>query len=386
MTKTSLTTHYFDDPLGGLGDRQWDEMAGDHFYSSAFWLRLCTSERAGPFGGVHVEVPGGGRAAVPVIAVGDDPHPNTRWDTLLAARGLPSPPPHGTLVGQLRGYLAHVLSTPDAAPEAAAAELLAAVRSAAAPVPAGERAQVALYLTTPDVLRLQAAGVTSPPVALAADAWIEIPAGGWEAWLASLGSSHRARRIRSEVRKFEQAGYRIRQQPLSEAYEDVARLTAATVHRYGKRADVAANTEAFRKQGLLAGPRAQVLLCDHDDGTPPVACCLYYRAGDTVYLRAVGFEYDRLRGAAEYFNLAYYIPARLPGVRMLHAGMSTPDGKALRGAQLRPLWLLDLSERSVLAGHADQVSAHNAAFRERLAGTSPAVARSLRTELWQTLF
>ncbi|MGI8665410.1 MAG: GNAT family N-acetyltransferase [Jatrophihabitans sp.] len=376
---------YFADPLGGLTDPEWDELAGDRFYSSAFWLRLCGFEGGGVAGGVHLDLAGGGRAAVPVIAVGDNPHPNCQWGRLLAARGLPSPPERGILVGQRRGYLAHLLASPAADRASAAAGLLAAVRAVRPPLGADAPARVALYLTTPDVLALRAAGVRSLPVALAADAWIAIPPGGWDAWLQSLGSRHRLRRIRSEVRRFAQAGYRVWRCSLRESYRDVARLAVQTEHRYGKAADLAGYTEAFRQQGEFAGDRAEVLLCGVDDG-PPVGCCLYYRDDDTIYLRAVGFDYDRLRGAAEYFNLTYYLPAQLPGVRWLHAGMSTPDGKALRGAELRPLWLLDLTEDSVLERHPEQVLAHNAAYRTDLAASSPAVAGALRTELWDADF
>lgn len=378
-------TDYFADPLGGLDDNQWDEMSRGRFYSSAFWLRLCALEGGAVFGGLHVDLPRGGRAAVPVMAVGDDPHPNCRWGDLLAARGLPSPPGRGILVGQLRGYQAYLLASEGADPATVAARLLAEVRSAHPTVPKDATARVALYLTTPDVLALREAGVRAMPVLLATDAWIEVPPGGWDAWLDSFGSSHRVRRILSEVRRFDQAGYRVEHRTLSEAYADVARLAFQTEQRHGKADSIDPYLEGFRLQGKFAGARAEVLLCAYDDG-PPVGCCLYYRDGDTVYLRAAGFDYHRLRGAAEYFNLCYYAPARLPGVRWMHAGIETPDGKALRGATLRPLWLLDLSGDSVLERCGDEVRAHNAALRAELAGASPAVAAALRTEMWETFF
>jgi hypothetical protein len=384
MSDSSPGADYFADPLGGLGAKQWDEMARDRFYSSAFWLRLCDLEPGGTSGGLHVAVPGGGRAAVPVIAVGDDPHPNTRWRDLLTPRGLPSPPDRGLLVGQRRGYLAHLLVSEDADTTAAATALLDEVRSCHPPVPGDAPSRVALYLTTQDVLALREAGVRAMPVGLAADATIEIPEGGWDAWLASLGS-HRARRIRSEVRSFQRARYRVEHRTLSEAYADVARLAFQVEQRYGKAESIDPYLTGFRLQGEFAGPRAEVLLCAYDGG-PPVGCCLYYRDGDTIYLRAVGFDYHDLRGAAEYFNLAFYLPAQLPGVRRLHAGIATPDGKALRGAKLQPLWLLDLSRDSVLDNHQDEVRAHNAAFRADLASISPAVAAAMPADRWETFF
>jgi hypothetical protein len=373
---------YFADPLGGLAEAQWDELADGRFYSSAFWLRLVALEPGAASGAVHAPLAGGGLAAVPAAAVSgpdDLGNPHLRWTDLLAERGLPSPPPRGLLIGQRRGYLAHLLHTPGTDPQTAASALLDAVR--AVPLPVDGAARVALYLTTPDVLALRAAGVRTMPVALAADAWIGIPPGGWDAWLASRSPKLR-RRVRLETRAFEAAGYRIERRPLPEVYAEVGRLTAHTERRYGIPADQDAYIEAFRKHAELAGDRAEVLLCAVGD-EPPVGCVLYVREGDTVYLRAAGFDYDRLRGVGEYFNLTYYTTARLPGVRWLHAGIGTPDGKALRGAELRALWLLDLSEDSPLLGRDDEVLAHNAAFHSRLAELSPAVAKALVERDWK---
>jgi uncharacterized protein len=383
MSSASAAASCFADPLGGLPATEWDQLAGSRFYSSALWLRLCAMSPGSVSGAVHTPLSGGGRAAIPVAAVDSEPNPFCRWHDVLTSRGLPAPPPQGILVGQRRGYLAHLLSTPGAGQAEVAAELLAAIRALKAPEDRPQAVQVGMYLTTPDVVALRTAGVETMPVALSADAWIEIPPGGWDAWLESLGSSHRQRQVRNEVKKFGRAGYRVRSMTLGEAYGDVARLMAATGRRYGQSPDVAALTDSLRRQGELAGQRARVLLCAKE-AAPAVGFCLYYRLGDTVYGRAVGFDYEQLNSAAEYFNLAYYIPARLPGVRWLHAGIETPLAKALRGARLRPLWLLDLSPGSELAGRDDEVLAHNRAFLNELAGSSPVVADALESDLWAT--
>lgn len=383
-------TDYFKDPLGGLDDADWEQMTEDRFYSSAFWLRLVALEPGAVSGGIHVNLSGGGRAAVPVAATGEDgvSNPHLRWHHLLTERGLPSPSAAGVLVGQRRGYLAHILTTPGADRVEAAGVLLEAMRSLPDPVgPAGARtgpARVAMFLTTPDVLALREAGVRALPVALAADAWLRVPPGGLDEWLESMGSAHRRRRVRSEIRRFGQAGYRVEHHVLRDAYTHVGRLAARTEQRYGIDGSADAYVEAFRRHAELAGDRAEVLLCSYGD-EPPVGCCLYVRDGDTVYLRAIGFDYERLRGAAEYFNLAYYIPARIPGVRRLHAGIATPEGKALRGARLRPLWLLDLTAGSPLEGQDAQVLAHNASFLSRMVESSPAVARAVGSEEWTML-
>lgn len=370
---------WFADPLGGLDDGAWDELAEDRFYSSAFWLRVCDLEGGGVAGGVHVALPGGGRAAVPVLAVDDAGHPNARWGDLLAARGLPSPSPRGLLVGHRRGYLAHLLSTPGTDRVEAAAAVLAAVRHADLPV-RDAPARVALYLTTADVRAFRAAGIASLPVALGTDAEIEIPDGGREAWFGSLGS-HRARRVRSEARRFQQAGYRVEHRTLADSYEDVARLAFRTEQRHRGATDPAPYVAGFRRQGELAGERAEVLLCSLPEG-PPVGCCLFFRHRGTVYLRAVGFDYERLAGAFEYPNLAYYAPADLPGVRRLHAGIESPEAKVLRGATLRPVWLLDLTEGSPLEACEAQVRAHNEGYRASLAAIGPHVAAAVDSDEW----
>ncbi|MFJ9036725.1 GNAT family N-acetyltransferase [Streptomyces sp. NPDC102406] len=378
----TATTDTFADAIGGLGDTEWNRLADDRFYSSALWLRVCALDPGGVSGAVHVTTPAGDRAAVPVAAVTDEPTPDLRWHDMLTARGLPAPEPGGLLIGQRRGYLAHLLTSDGADRVEAAAEVVDAVRAVRSPLHAGAKfARVAMYLTTADVTTLRAAGVRTTPVALKTDAWIEIPPGGFPAWLDSL-SAHRARRIRSEIRKFERAGYVLEHRTLTESWQDVARLLARSFLRYGRAVDVAPMAESFRRQGELAGARAQVVLCSRS-GEEPVGFCMYYRCGDTVYLRALGLDHERLVSAAEYFNLTYYMAARLPGVRRLHAGTETAEGKALRGATLRPLWLLDLTEDSPLAGYDDEIRAHNRALLTRLRDSSPAISGALEYELWE---
>ncbi|WP_285703123.1 hypothetical protein [Microtetraspora sp. NBRC 16547] len=47
------------------------------------------------------------------------------------------------------------------------------------------------------------------------------------------------------------------------------------------------------------------------------------------------------------------------GARWVHAGIESTEAKALRGAELRPLWLLDLSRDSPLTDQAEVVRAAN---------------------------
>jgi uncharacterized protein len=371
----------FSDPLGGLPDEVWDEMAGERFYSSALWLRLCALASGSTSGGLHVDLPGGARAAVPVAAVDHEPNPNSRWHDILTAGGLPSPQPQGILVGVRRGYLSHMIATPGADRAVAMEHLLSAVRAIPAPGRDGPPAHVAMYLTTEDVQLLREVGVDTMPVALNTDAWIEIPDSDWDCWLSRL-STGRRNSVRREMHRFEDAGYDVEETTLREAYPHVARLLARTELRYGRSPDVDALVRSFHAQGELAGDQGRVLLCSRG-GRPPVGFCLFYRWGDTLFLRAVGFDYDELQSVGEYFNLAYYIPGKLPGLRWMHAGISAQEVKAARGAVLRPLWLMDLSENSVLAGLDEEIRAYNTSFLSKLRDSSPIISRALDSELWE---
>ncbi|MEV6942378.1 peptidogalycan biosysnthesis protein [Streptomyces sp. NPDC051172] len=385
------TPAVFDSPTGGASAVEWEDLAGGRLYSSYDWLRFCATDIGGTTmtGAVHTE-----DGAVPVTAIVDEPNSFYQWHTQLAAKGLPAPSPAGLLVGQRRGYQTHLLTRVGVSSEKAAAGLLHGVRETAASlsenpllpgIGAGPVPAVASFLTTGDALALRAAGVRTTPVLLTTDAWVSVPEGGWAEWLRSLPSKGRRDSVKQEVKAFEAAGYTLTQAPLSECYAQAAGLLADTQKRYGHPFDLAVLTESFRLQSVAMGEKAQVLFAARP-GERPVGFSLFYVHGDTLSVRAVGFDYERLvRGAAEYFNLVYYASVRIAvenGLRWIHPGIESPDAKALRGARLRPLWLLDVSEESVLAGHDAEIRAHNAEKVTELAAISPAVAKALQTDLF----
>jgi len=385
----------FADVLGGLSADIWDELAAGRLYSSASWLRFCAADVGGrtTTGAVHVSGTAGA-AAVSVTAVQDETNAFYQWHTQLTERGLPSPDPVGILVGQRRGYQAHLLTSGDVSPESAASALLDrldhlradVVGSGILPsVTGGSTPCVAGFLGTRDVLALRAAGVPALPVLLTTDAWIPVGPGGWAQWLQSLPSKGRRDSVKQEIKAFARAGYQIRRSPLSECYREAAELLAATQRRYGHPYDLDVLAESFRRQAIAMGSAAQVLFCARQ-GESAVAFCLYYIFGDTLFVRAVGFDYPQLRGAAEYFNLVYYEPVRIAadhGLSWLHLGIESADAKALRGARLRPLWLLDLAQDSVLVDHSDQIRVHNTTALRQLRDSSSAVAKALDADLYR---
>lgn len=370
--------------LGELGAQAWDRLAGEHFYSTAAWLELCAMHGGGVPGAVVQFANGEPSAAVPYAALSAPPPALYRWNDLLLERGLPALPADGLLVGPRQGYETNFLVAPGHDRVAAIAQLVLELRERSTDIArgGGGDACVAMYLPTEDVHALRAAGVSSPPVLLEADAWLELPGGGWDAWLGSLPSKRRVN-VRREVRAFSEAGFTVVRMALEECHEQLPALVRCTQSKYGDAGETADWLALLRMHVAAMGSAAQVALCLRDDGTL-VGFCLYYVWGDTLYLRWAGFDYDRLAGAAEYFNLLYYsqimVAAQL-GVRRLHAGIKSLEAKALRGAQLRPLWLVDLAQDSVLSRHGDEVRAHNRLVHERLAADGR-TRSALRAGAW----
>ncbi|MEV4170457.1 GNAT family N-acetyltransferase [Nonomuraea sp. NPDC049709] len=352
--------------LAGLTPAAWDELAGPHFYSTSAWLRFCAAE----YGGSGDAVVRDG-AAVPYVELTGPPAlPLYRWTEQLAARGLPAPPPAGLMVGPREGYQTHFLGAPEGVPA-----LIEELRARAAGRPC-----VAMYLPTSELELARRAGVTAPAVVMDADAWTAVD--GWPGYL----SSKKRYRIRTGRRAFEDAGYKIRHLPLADCVDLLAVPASKTLAKYGIDSEPEVERVALNSHAVHMGAAARVALCCRDGGDP-VGFCLYYVGTDAIFLRWAGFDYDRLSGAAEYGNVVLAAQLDLAaelGLRWVHAGLKSYEAKALYGAKLRPVWLLDLSPDSVLNAAADQVRQHNASFYRRLS-EDPRTASALDPETWRSI-
>ena len=189
-----------------------------------------------------------------------------------------------------------------------------------------------LAAVAPDLLRLR----------LAPEAEIMLEGTSPEAYLASL-SGDRRRRIRHEMRAFAAQRYVCSAEPLTDVWREAAELAFNVERKYGGRLDRDVVERALRVQAEAFG-RVGVTFTARSGGAL-IGMCLAYRWGDALYDRLVGFDYGRLRGAFEYFNLTYYRPIEHcyeHGLRRLHLGLGAYRAKMLRGAVLRPLWALVL--------------------------------------------
>lgn len=365
--------------FAGMEPAVWDELVGSHFYSSSVWLQHCASYSGAGCSAVAFSM-NGQTAAVPVAHFTEPPPANYHWHDILRGRGLPAPAPVGTLVGPRQGYQANLLGLAGDGARATtlAAGLVREARRAAATWSGAASPCVAMYLTTADVRLLREAGVQTLPVLLEPDAWIEVPAGGWEAWLASLTSKRRVM-IRHEVRRFAEAGCEIAHARLADWQDSLVPASVSMAEKYRMNQGPEYFSAELKRYVYYTGDVARVAVCTQGEDEP-LGFCVYYAWRDTVFLRWSSFNRALLTGSTEYFNVAFYSQVKLAGelgLRWLHAGKKAVEAKVLRGARLRPLWLLDLSENSVLHGHDKRIREHNArllAALERHNVTSRALA------------
>jgi hypothetical protein len=362
--------------LGGMTAPEWDGLAGRHFYSCADWLGFCAADFGQEGAAAVSHRDGVPVCAVPYVRADDSLFGSYRWHDLLTGAGLPAPSPEGLLVGPREGYQTHFLGAAQASADELA-DVVYLLRAAA------DRTCVAMYVTTDDAMALHDAGVTTTPVLLEADAWIELPDSDWSTWEESL-SKNRRKIVRRDVRRFQEAGYRIEQAPLPECWHLLGGIASATQAKYGHETSPDIELKSLRNHALQMGDAARTSLLYRSDDEL-VGFCLYYSWQDTVTLRWLGLDYDRLTGAQEYFNLCYYTQiehAAERGTRWLHAGVKSSDAKAVRGARLRPLWLVDLTEDSVLAEADEAIRLHNASRYEQLKA-DPMTADALDDEAWR---
>ncbi|MET8806320.1 GNAT family N-acetyltransferase [Streptomyces sp. NPDC004546] len=197
-----------------------------------------------------------------------------------------------------------------------------------------------LYVTDAAAAELADACGTKP-VQLGQDARIPLPGSRFEDHLAGLPSKRRVA-VRRERRAFTEAGYELRALRLSECADSAGALLAQLQQRHGHAADPDVMARLLRDQADGMADSG-VVLAAYADGRM-VAFSLCYRHAGTVWLRATGYDYARLRGAHEYFNLVYYLPIEVAyahGATTLHLGMESLRAKTLRGAVTSPLWAIE---------------------------------------------
>ncbi|GGV09907.1 hypothetical protein GCM10010260_55520 [Streptomyces filipinensis] len=275
-------------------------------------------------------------AAAPLYVVDTEPNALYRVHDLVPGRE----PVRTLLAGARRGYLNAPLLHPSLTPERRREALNRLVAAAGSLADAHQARPWWLYVTGTAAAELADACGTEP-VPLGQDARIPLSGSTFDDYLAGLPSKRRVA-IRRERRAFAEAGYDLRTLRLSECADSAGALLARLQQRHGHDADPAAMARLLHDQADGMADTG-VVLAAYADGRM-AGFSLFYRHAGTVWLRATGYDYARLRGAHEYFNLVYYLPvehAYAHGATALHLGMESLRAKTLRGAVTSPLWAVE---------------------------------------------
>lgn len=208
------------------------------------------------------------------------------------------------------------------------------------------------YLTTEDAVRVGDALTAADPAGvrprvaahlLSADCTLDVPSGGLDEHIARLPARQRRTNARRELRTFAESGLRVVRTSLAEHVDTLGPLLANVQQRYGHAHSAEQMTSLLRRQAAHLQDRSVVFLCLAPGDERPVGFCLGYLSGRELAIRVVGFDYDRLSGAAEYAQLAVYEPLRYcqeNGLERVQLGMESFEAKCRRGARPRPLWAL----------------------------------------------
>ena len=200
---------------------------------------------------------------------------------------------------------------------------------------AGSVAVSALYINPTGAAQLRSACGDFQYFLGGADTVIDCSIASFDLYTRRLGS--RGWTLRRERRRFLEAGYYVTRASLADVVDELGRLSASLERRYGHNTDAIREAERLRLLATATSEISEVLLLLRDKHL--VGCLLYLVYERTIYGRTIGFDYDKLVGVQEYFNLAIHSMIELAierGCTQLRVGMASYRGKISRGASLEP--------------------------------------------------
>ncbi|WP_052441278.1 peptidogalycan biosysnthesis protein [Streptacidiphilus anmyonensis] len=334
--KVSLASSLDDVPAAA-----WDRLAAvaeAGFYLSHRWLRHEEDSVTATAGYVLVTDEASRLVgAAPVYLVHQEPNAGYRPDQVLT--GV-RPADRLLIAGARRGYRNAPLLHPDL-DTAAREDCLRLLVDAVAQVAREWEADQAWWLYVHDDVAAALATATGArvPQLQGTDAAVSLPGNGFDDYLGAF-PARRQYAIRKELSSFGAAAYDLRRLKLSQCWSQAGDLLAQLQGKYGHPAEPEPLRQLLRRQADGLADSGTVLGCFRDDRM--VGFALTYDFAGTVWLRATGFDYDRLAGAAEYFALSCYQPIehayRSSNLRRMHLGKGTAQAKSRRGARLSPLW------------------------------------------------
>ncbi len=323
--------------LAEIEQPRWDGLAdGSSFYSSYGWLRAVERQVAGDAAYVTIWRDHELLAALPTYRVRYEPYEFYSAERYRQLFG--SPDREFLFLGGYRGYRNSILLTPTSLPER---DLLVRELVDAA-LRIGEQTPGTVLIfpyLTPGGKELLRGLRDSEFVLDGVEAELVVGSGGLDGYVDRL-TSDRRHKVRRELRRFAEARWRVTHEDLHGCIDEAAVILANIQNKYGHGASPNAMRRLLTTQIDGVGDGHVVIgIRDAAGELAGMSLCYFWR--DHLYVRMVGFDYERLRAADEYFNLAFYEPIRLMEsrrLRCLHLGPATLDAKVRRGALLHPLW------------------------------------------------
>ncbi|MER6329683.1 GNAT family N-acetyltransferase [Streptomyces sp. NPDC001034] len=320
--------------LTEIAAAEWDTLAAPGgLYASHAWLGSVEREPGAGVEYLLAHAPDRLACALPVYDVEVEHNPYYAHRRHLDLLGLDG---SWALAGARRGYRYDLPAAPDPGPELDA--LLAAALARAEG--RGQRGLLFPFATSRTARLLWERGAA---VALdGADAAVVTGGAPFEEYLRRLGSKRRIA-IRHEFSTFHAAGYELGLEKLADCYAEAAPLLGQIQRKYGHEAHDEGMLDYLAGQVEALGKYSRVFTARRSGRL--VGFSLMYEFGETLYARAVGFDYAETGKAYEYYALCYYLPIEYmhrQGLRVLHLGMETYQAKLARGARLSPLWSVAL--------------------------------------------
>jgi uncharacterized protein len=321
--------------LETLARQSWDRLVGDDgFYLSYDWLCYVESERTEQpryLLCLDSGVPQGALTLYRVREAYRAMYRGERFADLLGIAG------RTLLAGACRGFRSTLLLAPSVADRTGTvAALISSARERAAAE--GCAGIVLPFLTTGALLDVARAA----PVRAAFDmAEAEILDCGPGLAAYAEDSPRRVRnKIRSDLARFAEAGWVLRERSLAECWQDAARLLDALQRKYGHHEKTLRQQEqAVEGQAKRLAGCTVTFTCEDERGIAGFA--VFYRWRSTLVGGFAGFDYGRLRQGREYFNVTVCAPIQYAagaGIGRLQLGVASWEAKGYRGAVLRPLW------------------------------------------------
>lgn len=234
------------------------------------------------------------------------------------------------LVGGRSGYVNEPLAL---APAAAAA---VSATSFALAGELGARSGAALYLTRRGADEIAAAADGIVLMLWGVTMRMEIEWDDFGGYVASL-NAHRRTTVRRDLKRFAAGDATVTVEPLGPLVEQAASLTANVQRRYGN-TDTPESLEAYL-HALAEHLDAQSRVFAARRGDDLVGFGLAFEHERCLYMRLVGFDYERMGDEGLYFEVCYYAPIRYAsehGLEAIDFGAASHRPKLLRGARPSP--------------------------------------------------